>query len=383
MLIDNKEEVECIHDSGSQIILMSAEITSDIGLSYDPNIVLNMQSANGTMDRLLGLARNLSHCAPPCTIGNITIYLQIHILQSPTYDILLGCPFDVLTQSTVNTLSDIETTITITDPNNGQRHTIPTFPRSKSLASNESYHCHYFAKFPRPPVVYLPWSTLFKAVDGDQSRWSTTTYSVFWSECVTVHKRMGCSPYFATTSTHPLLPADIVEATYLQLPPNSLLSTTDLIACQAIDLQHCQENLDRLHSQVLSACCLAAIHFETEHAATIRDYNFKTGNLVLMSNTRIEITHNKKMKPHYLGPLVVISRNRGGAYIVCELDGSILHHPIAAFRLVPYFTREHITVPSNTFNINTSRLRELERTELVDDDDTGDVTNEEGNYLFC
>ncbi|KAG5349089.1 hypothetical protein C0989_006077 [Termitomyces sp. Mn162] len=50
MLIDNKEEVECIHDSGSQIILMSAEIASDIGLSYNPNIVLNMQSANGTMD---------------------------------------------------------------------------------------------------------------------------------------------------------------------------------------------------------------------------------------------------------------------------------------------------------------------------------------------
>ncbi|KNZ75943.1 hypothetical protein J132_00691 [Termitomyces sp. J132] len=194
----------------------------------------------------------------------------------------------------------------------------------------------------------------FSAVNGDQSRWSTATYSVFWSECVTVYKQMGCSPYFATTGTHPLLPADIVEATYLQLPPNSLLSTTDLIACQAIDLQHCQENLDCLHSQVLSACRLAAIHFETEHAATIRNYNFKTGDLVLMSNTRIKITHNKKMKPRYLGPLVVISRNRGGAYIVCELDGSILHRPVAAFCLVPYFTREHITVPSDTFDIDTS-----------------------------
>ncbi|KAG5332830.1 hypothetical protein C0989_006465 [Termitomyces sp. Mn162] len=90
MLIDNKEEVECIHDSGSQIISMSAEIASDIGLSYNPNIVLNMQSANGTLDQLLGLARNV-----PCTIGDITVYLQIHILWSPAYDILLGCPFDV------------------------------------------------------------------------------------------------------------------------------------------------------------------------------------------------------------------------------------------------------------------------------------------------
>ncbi|KNZ80244.1 hypothetical protein J132_06670, partial [Termitomyces sp. J132] len=67
--------------------------------------------------------------------------------------------------------------------------------------------------------------------------WSTATYSVFWSEWVTIRKQMGCSPYFTTTSTHPLLPANIVEATYLQPPPNWLLSSTDLIAHQVIDLQ--------------------------------------------------------------------------------------------------------------------------------------------------
>ncbi|KNZ78146.1 hypothetical protein J132_01671 [Termitomyces sp. J132] len=193
---------------------------------------------------------------------------------------------------------------------------------------------------------------------------------------------MGCSSYFVTTSTHPLLPADIVEATYLQPLPNSLLLTTDFIACQAIDLQHCQEDLDRLYSQVFSARCLAAIHFKTEHATTICNYNFKTGDLVLMRNTRIEVMHNKKMKPRYLGPLVVISRNHGGAYIVCELDGSVLHRPVAAFCLVPYFAREHITVPSNAFDIDTSRLRELEQTKLVDNNDTGDITNEEENYLL-
>ncbi|KNZ81965.1 hypothetical protein J132_09286 [Termitomyces sp. J132] len=192
----------------------------------------------------------------------------------------------------------------------------------------------------------------------------------------------GLLPYFATTSTHPLLPANIIEATYLQPPPNLLLSTTDLIAHQAIDLQCCQEDLNCLHSHVLSAHCLAAIHFKTEHATMICNYNFKAGNLVLMRNTRIKVMHNKKMKPCYLGPLVVISCNCGGAYIICELDGSVLHCPIAVFCLVPYFTREHITVPSNAFNINTSQLRELEQTELVDNNDTGNATSEEENYFL-
>ncbi|KNZ75944.1 hypothetical protein J132_00692 [Termitomyces sp. J132] len=45
---------------------MSAEIASNIGLSYDPNIVLNMQSANGTMDQLLGLASTF-YGPPPMT----------------------------------------------------------------------------------------------------------------------------------------------------------------------------------------------------------------------------------------------------------------------------------------------------------------------------
>src|ERR1700677_2974522 len=70
---------------------------------------------------------------------------------------------------------------------------------------------------------------LFKACDGDQSKWASVAYSVFWAERVTVRRRMGCSPYFATTGTHSLLPFDISEANYLLPPPDSPLSTTELI----------------------------------------------------------------------------------------------------------------------------------------------------------
>ena len=96
-----------------------------------------------------------------------------------------------------------------------------------------------------------------------------------------------------------------------------------------------------------------------------------------MRNTRIEVTHNKKMRPRYLGPLVVISRNRGGAYILCELDGSVLHRPVAAFCLVPYLARESIPIPTDTFDIDTDHLRILEETDLLDDEDNLDNPDEE------
>jgi hypothetical protein len=134
---------------------------------------------------------------------------------------------------------------------------------------------------------------------------------VFWAERVTVRRRMGCSPYFAATGSHPLLPLDFLEATYLMPPPDSLLSTTDLIARRAITLQKRSDDLSKIYDNVFAARRQAALRFEKEHRSQIRDFAFRRGNLVLMRNSQVEMSLNKKMQPRYLGPLIVVSRNRG------------------------------------------------------------------------
>jgi hypothetical protein len=212
---------------------------------------------------------------------------------------------------------------------------------------------------------------LFKAADGDQSKWASVAYSVFWADRVTVRKRMGCSPYFAVTGTHPLLPFDISEASYLLPPPDSILTTTDLIARRAIALQKRAEDLSNLHSKVYQARLKAALRFEEEHSATIKDYNFKLGDLVLIRNTAIEKALNRKMRPRYTGPLIVISRNKGSAYILAELDGSLLDRPVAAFRVIPYFARTHIDLPplDKLIDVSLERLRILQETTFEDTDE--------------
>jgi hypothetical protein len=35
---------------------------------------------------------------------------------------------------------------------------------------------------------------LYKAVDGVQSQWLKAAYSIFWADCITVRRRMGCLP---------------------------------------------------------------------------------------------------------------------------------------------------------------------------------------------
>jgi hypothetical protein len=61
-----------------------------------------------------------------------------------------------------------------------------------------------------------------------------------------------------------------------------------------------------------------------------------------MRNTQIEKSLNKKMHARYIRPLIVVLCNYGSAYILSELDGTVLHRPIAAFRLLPYFACKSI-----------------------------------------
>jgi hypothetical protein len=114
----------------------------------------------------------------------------------------------------------------------------------------------------------------------------------------------------------------------------------------------------------------AAVRFEQEHASTIRDFNFKIGDLVLVRNTAIEKALNRKMRARYLGPLIVISRNKGGAYILAELDGSVFDRPFAAFRVIPYFARTKLDIPKieELIDISNARLAEMKDADVTDPD---------------
>ena len=155
---------------------------------------------------------------------------------------------------------------------------------------------------------------------------------------------MGCSLYFEITGIHPILLIDIIEASYLIPPPNAPLSTRDLIANRALTLQKWHDQVVKLHSKVYAAHIQAMICFKQEHTNIIKEFNFQPGDLVLTHNSAIEKALNCKMCARYLGPLIVITCNWGRAYILTELDGSVLDHLVAAFWVPQFFTRKAIPI---------------------------------------
>ena len=130
-VVNHSGRVECVVDPGCQVVAMSEEVSNRLVIPYDPTVIMQMISANGTKDFSLGIARNV-----PFRFGDITLYLQVHVLRHPAYDVLLGRPFDVLTQSVIRNYDDERQTITIRDPNSGQQATIPTIPRGTFKRTN-------------------------------------------------------------------------------------------------------------------------------------------------------------------------------------------------------------------------------------------------------
>lgn len=123
-LVNGAQEIESIIDGGSQIVSMSKATAIGLGVTWDPDINIYMQSANAQVEKSVGLAKNI-----PFRFGDLTLYLQVHVIQSPAYQVLLGRPFEVLAGTMVQNGTDGSQLITLTDPGTQRRCVVPTFEK--------------------------------------------------------------------------------------------------------------------------------------------------------------------------------------------------------------------------------------------------------------
>ena len=125
-LINGVGEVESLLDPGSQIVSMSRDVARTLQVTWDPDITVHMESANKTLEKTLGLAKNV-----PFVFGPITVYLQVHVIEKVAYRVLLEQPFDTIMESEVKNCKYGSQSLTLTDLNTGERCVMHTHERGK------------------------------------------------------------------------------------------------------------------------------------------------------------------------------------------------------------------------------------------------------------
>ena len=105
-----------------------------------------------------------------------------------------------------------------------------------------------------------------------------------------------------THGIEPILPFDLALATYLVPNLTSPLSTVNLIATRARQLQTQDEDPAAIQEDIVKSRLAAARKFEQQFTNTIKTGQFTLGDLVLVRNSAVKNTH-QKMKPRYFGPM--------------------------------------------------------------------------------
>ncbi|KAI6152640.1 hypothetical protein BKA82DRAFT_114660, partial [Pisolithus tinctorius] len=208
---------------------------------------------------------------------------------------------------------------------------------------------------------------IMKSCENDDRRWHTVAHSVFWAERVTILKSTGLSPYFMVHGVE-LLPLVFI---CMLGHCAQLVNKLGRVSCNHRQLQKRQDDLDQVHGNVLRACFQSIQQFETAFQHRIKDHNFAPGTLMLVRNSCIEKELNRKTKPRYTGPMVVLRRTTGGSYLLAKLDGSISKLCFTAFHLLPYH-------PWSQTRATVTRITGLDDEELdhlfeeAEDDPTDD-----------
>lgn len=126
MTVNRLGQEECLVDSGSMIVSMAKAAAVDLGLTWDPSIRINMESASNHVEKTLGLAKNVQFAT-----GGLDIFLQVHILENPPYRVLLGRPFERFTSCTTHTKTDGSSELVLTDPNTKKVAVVTTYERGR------------------------------------------------------------------------------------------------------------------------------------------------------------------------------------------------------------------------------------------------------------
>ena len=213
---------------------------------------------------------------------------------------------------------------------------------------------------------------IIKACDGDINKWPTLVPHAFFADRVTVRRATGYSPYYLLHGIDPVLPIDLLEATYLVSGFKKNLSTQELLALRIQQLSKNPSDIAIAAENLRNSRLRSKAQFEQRYQKRLWRGEHQAGDFVLVRNTQVEKELNRKSKSRYLGPFEVVRRTKGGSYVLKELDGAIFRRGVAAFRLLPYYARDGVPLSPKELTLEDFDDDEEEQEDIDEEDDEFD-----------
>ena len=116
-------------------------------------------------------------------------------------------------------------------------------------------------------------------------------------------------------------------------------STKDLLAIRAKQLSRRDEYIGEASAKTEKARLKAAEYFFQKNKAQMTSGDYEYGTMVLVWNNALNFTFGNKGALCWSGLYIVVQRRSSGAYVLAELDGTVLSKPFAAHRLKLYHYR--------------------------------------------
>lgn len=226
---------------------------------------------------------------------------------------------------------------------------------------------------------YILRESLVKACEGNLSRWPELLPVAVFSDKCTYRAATGRSPFFLLHACDPILPFDLSEATFMVTGWKLHMTPVEMLALRIRQIEKRPEDIEAAAETLRKARFRSKDEFERKYQAKLFRDEHLPDALVLVRNTRIEKELSRKAKPKWLGPYAVVRRTKGGSYVLRELSGEVSAHGVAAFRLLPYISRDDpiLDTLADGFPDDSGPMNPHEDTEDPDDMNVDSETDED------
>jgi hypothetical protein len=223
--------------------------------------------------------------------------------------------------------------------------------------------------------------SLVKACGSKLKQWPNLVHHAFFADKIMPRRSSGFTPFYLLHGIEAVMPFDLTEATFLTRGFHKGMNTADLLALRIRQLEKRPDDLARAASAIKQMRYKSKEAFESKYRTRLTKADYAPGSLVLVRNSAILLSHDRKAKPRYLGPFEVVRRTQGGSYVLRELNGIGHKRGYNSSRLLPYYSREDRLIENLGRIVTEDELTRSEdkgrntEDEPVDLEDISDSTN--------